>query len=161
MLWNWKRLAQLFHHRANSKPVRGRSKSYSTVRKVTFSVQGLEHEFKLREKDLCSLLQVSFSCRLLGWCFWEDNFPGRVSSLLASRIDLPPNVWFHCSVNSSSHRYRGNHGLESRWRPIFSGFFFQIALTGKFTTMRHSSLSSTTAIKNELFHIYITSQWNM
>ena len=38
------------------------------------------------------------------------------------------NVWLHSSVGRASHRYRGDHGFESRWSPdIFSGFYFPIA----------------------------------
>ena len=61
--------------------------------------------------------------------FWVSVFEKKLSleESFLSRIDLSPNVWLHCSVDSSSHRYCGNHGLESRCRPIFSGFFFQIA----------------------------------
>ena len=31
-------------------------------------------------------------------------------------------MWLHSSVGRASHRYRGGHGFESRWRP---DFFFQ------------------------------------
>ena len=46
------------------------------------------------------------------------------------QIDLAPNVWFHSSVGTATHRQRGGHWFESRWRPdffFFSGFFFPIA----------------------------------
>ena len=43
------------------------------------------------------------------------------------QIDLAPNVWLHSSVDRASHRYRGGHGFESRWKlDIFKASSFQL-----------------------------------
>ena len=57
-------------------------------------------------------------------------------------------MWLHSSVGRASHRYRGGHGFESRWRPVF--FFLRLLLSNclnwKIYCNDHSSLLSTTAV---------------
>ena len=58
----------------------------------------------------------------------------------ATQIDLAPNVWLHSSVGRASHRYRGGHGLESRWSPdVFQASSFQ-TLTLKLENLLRWSL---------------------
>ena len=59
-------------------------------------------------------------------------------------------MWLHSSVGRASHRYRGGHGFESRWSPVFF-FFFRLLLSNclnwKIYCDDHISLSSTTAVQ--------------
>ena len=65
-------------------------------------------------------------------------------------------MWLHSSVGRASHRYRGGHGFESRWCPIFffffPGFYFPIAQIGKFTAMitLHFSIKFFSKIKLQI-----------
>ena len=65
---------------------------------------------------------------------WE----GRTGKYLA-RV---PNVWLHSSVDirRASHRYRGGHGLESRWSLDFFRFLLSNCLNWKSYCDDHSSL---------------------
>ena len=58
------------------------------------------------------------------------------------------SVWLHSSVGRASHRYRGDHGFESRWNP---DFFFRLLLSNylnwKINCDDHFSLSPTAAVQ--------------
>ena len=66
---------------------------------------------------------------------------------------LAPNVWLHSSVGRATHWQRGGHGFESRWSPDFFRLLLSNCLNWKIYCDDHSSLSSTTAVQNELFHV--------
>ena len=52
------------------------------------------------------------------------------------------------------------HGFESHWSPDFFRLLLSNCLNWKIYCDDHSSLSSTTAVQNELFHVYFTSIWS-
>ena len=70
------------------------------------------------------------------------------------------DLLLHSSVGRATHRQRGGHGFESRWSPDFFFFFFfqassfQLLKLEKIHCDDHSSLSSITAVQNELFHLF-------
>ena len=60
---------------------------------------------------------------------------------LNNKIDFAPNVWLHSSVGRASHRYRGGHGFESCWSPVFFRLLLSNCLNWKIYCDDHSSLS--------------------
>ena len=54
---------------------------------------------------------------------------------------LAPNVWLHSSVGGASHRHRGGHGFESRWRIDFLRLLLSNCLNLKYL-LRWSFLTS-------------------
>ena len=78
----------------------------------------------------------------------------------------------HCSTNWAMKPHIGSednllmrrscrgHGFESRWSPDFFRLLLSNCLNWKIYCDDHSSLSSTTAVQNELFHVYFTSIWS-
>ena len=68
-------------------------------------------------------------------------------------IDLTPNLWLHSSVGRASHRYRGGHGFESCWSPVFFRLLLSSCLNWKIYGDDHSSykeVSSDTDCQNYL-----------
>ena len=80
---------------------------------------------ELWSHTLTSLPMCGFIAQLVEHCTGIAEVTG------SNPVDLAPNVWLHSSVGRAvgraSHRYRGGHGFESRWRlDFFQASSFQL-----------------------------------
>ena len=64
-------------------------------------------------------------------------------------------MWLQSSVGRALHRYRGDHGFKSHWRPDFFRLLLSNCLNWKIYCDDHSSLWSTTAVN--IYSVWIVS----
>ena len=93
--------------------------------------------------QLYELFHICFTSLHFSWEVWTQW------------VDLAPNVWLHGSVGRASHRYRGGHGLESRWSLDFFRFLLSNCLNRKIYWDDQSSLWSTPAV--QVYTVWIVS----